>query len=165
MAEPQPELPGAERALLLAIDVLGFLGTAVAPLFALDDLRGQLILVYMLANPLSAMLAARLHRFSGPQRRRYWAFIYRLLVLCAWLAASLASNGVPEALHADAVWLWHWFGRSSEVPEVIAAAAVVRPVPRPAAATGCRALTAAGWGRGCCRALRSAWCWRRTAEG
>eukprot|EP01045_Picozoa_sp_COSAG04_P028121 COSAG04_NODE_4290_length_2181_cov_5.701729_1_plen_165_part_00 len=164
MAEPQPELPGAERALLLAIDVLGFLGTAVAPLFALDDLRGQLILVYMLANPLSAKLAARLHRFSGPQRRRYWAFIYRLLVLCGWLAASLASNGVPEALHADAVWLWHWFGRSSEVPEVIAAAAVVRPAPRHRRHRLPGPRRPAGWGL-LCRALPSAWCWRRTAEG
>ena len=67
--------PSIGRTVLLLVDVVGFLGLAVAPLFKPGDLRGQLVFGYMLAQPLSVWLAGRLARFSGPLRRRYWAYL------------------------------------------------------------------------------------------
>jgi hypothetical protein len=122
------------RALLLLVDVLGFLGLAVAPLLAPGDLRAQLIFGYLLAQPLSRWLAARLARFAGPQRRRYWAYVLRLVLLAAVLGGGILLDEVPKDLRADAEWLLHWVGRhSTEFEEVIGCAVAVRTVLLPSA--------------------------------
>ena len=124
----------AAAALLLLVDVLGFLGLAAAPLLAPEDLRAQLIFGYMLAQPLSVKLAARLARFAGPQRRRYWAYVCRLLLLAAVLCGGVWLDELPKGLRSDAEWFLHWVGRhSTEFEEIVGAAAAVRPTSPPPA--------------------------------
>ena len=118
MAAPSP--PSLWRTLLLLVDVLGFLGLAAAPLLKPDDLRAQLVFSYLLAHPLSIWLAGRLGRFAGPQRRRYWAYVCRLLLLAAVLCGGLLLDEVPKDLRADSEWLLHWVGHhSTEVEEML----------------------------------------------
>jgi hypothetical protein len=129
MDEPSPSL---WRTFLLLVDVLGFLGLAVAPLLKPEDLRAQLVFGYLLAQPLSVWLAGRLGRFAGPQRRRYWAYVYRLVLLAAVLFGGILLDEVPKDLRADAEWLLHWVGRhSTEVEEMLACAVVVCRPHRP----------------------------------
>ena len=119
-------LPPLWRTFLLLVDVLGFLGLAVAPLLEPGDLRAQLVFGYLLAQPVSVWLAKRLARLAGPQRRRYWAYVFRLLLLTAVLCGGVLLDEVPKDLRADAEWLLHWIGRhSTEVEEMLGCAVMV----------------------------------------
>ena len=119
-------LPSIWRTFLLLVDVLGFLGLAVAPLLEPGDLRAQLVFGYVLAQPVSVWLAKRLARFAGPQRRRYWAYAFRLLLLTAMLCGGVMLDEVPKDLRADTEWLLHWIGRhSTEVEETLCCAIMV----------------------------------------
>lgn len=124
MAESSPT---PWRALLFLVDILGFLGLAVAPLLKPGDLRAQLVFFYLVAQPLSVWLVRRVARFAGPQRRRYWAYVCRLALLTAVLCSGILLDEVPKDLRADAEWLLHWIGRhSTEVEEVAGCAVAVR---------------------------------------
>ena len=72
------------------------------------DLRAQLVFGYLLAQPLSVWVAGRLARFAGPRRRRYWAYMYRVILLSVVLCGGIIYDDVPKDLRADAEWLLHW---------------------------------------------------------